>query len=115
MPYVQLFYFTSTFSHIVTYPINMFSFCLSFSIVRLRETGILNILRTRQSSPFRKRQNKHHDESNSFEGGVQIVQVVPILSLYAVSIILAFFLLILETATAMGSVAIRKGKPQWNM
>jgi len=73
------------------------------SILHLRETGILNILMTWHPSPVWKRQKKHHHASNSFEGGVQIVQVVPILSLYAASIILAFFLLILETATAMHS------------
>ncbi|GFG28370.1 hypothetical protein Cfor_01747 [Coptotermes formosanus] len=74
---------------------------IDFTILRLRETGILNILMTRHPSPFWKRKKNHHHASDNFEGNVQLLQIVPILSLYTVSIILAFFVLMMETATAM--------------
>jgi hypothetical protein len=69
-------------------------------ILRLRESGILNVLMIRHPSHFWKRQENRHHPSTRFEGSVQLLQVAPILSLYVVGIILAFLVLMLEWAVA---------------
>jgi hypothetical protein len=54
----------------------------------------------RHPSQFWKQQEKHHYPSRKFEGSVQLLQVAPILSLYAFAIMLALLVLMLERAIA---------------
>jgi hypothetical protein len=54
----------------------------------------------RHPSQFWKQQEKRHHPSSKFEGSVQLLQVAPILSLYAFAIILALLVLMLERAIA---------------
>jgi hypothetical protein len=53
----------------------------------------------RHPSHFWKQEKRAHP-SSKFEGSVQLLQVAPILSLYASGIILALFVLMLEGAIA---------------
>ncbi|KDR08390.1 hypothetical protein L798_00803, partial [Zootermopsis nevadensis] len=69
-------------------------------ILRLRESGILNVLQIRHPLHFWKRQENQHHPSTRFDGSVQLLQVAPILSLYVAGIILAFLVLMLERAVA---------------
>ncbi|XP_033607874.1 glutamate receptor ionotropic, kainate 4 isoform X3 [Cryptotermes secundus] len=73
---------------------------IDITILRLRESGILNILMIRHPSHFWKQEEKRDHPSSKFEGSVQLLQVAPILSLYAFGIMLALFVLLLERATA---------------
>jgi hypothetical protein len=54
----------------------------------------------RHPSHFWKQEEKRDHPSSKFEGSVQLLQVAPILSLYAFGITLALFLLMLERAIA---------------
>jgi hypothetical protein len=78
---------------------DVYQFFMSvLSILRLRESGILNILMIRHPSHFWKQQQGHNHPSSKFEGSVQLLQVAPILSLYTLAIMLALLVLMVERA-----------------